>query len=111
MKVSRIVKLDIVDNKFILDAVVDTSRTDYVFTAPGKIDQKASNADSYSGKTATWSVQGGSRTIHLESSTRDAFQFRWWYGAIIACCCLLLVVVVGVVVFFVVRRKPKQPTM
>ena len=73
--------LEFQNGKFIFDVVADMSSSDlgslpisilvdYALTAPGKIDQAASNADSYDGNTAIWGLTMGSSTsMHLESSS------------------------------------------
>jgi hypothetical protein len=128
--------MEITDGKFVFDGVADMSSADtggmplsitinYDLTAPGKIDQKASNADKYDGNTATWELAlGGSKPMHLESSTKgggggggDSVINKKvggvpvWGIVVAVCCCLLLVVIIVVVVFFVMKRKPKQPAM
>jgi hypothetical protein len=128
--------MEISGGKFVFDAVADMSSSDtgsmpfaitinYDLTAPGKIDQKASDADKYDGNTASWALAlGGSKSMHLESSTKGGSSgggdsvvskkvggVPVWAIVVALCCCLLLIVVIVVVVFFVMKKKPKQPGM
>lgn len=115
--------LEIANEKFTFDADADMDDTDigipisitinYDLTAPGKIDKDKSDADKYDGNTATWNlILGGSKSMHLESSTKGGagFEFKTWYLIPLVCCCLLILIVIAVVVFFVMKKRPKQPS-
>jgi len=131
-------KMEISGDQFVFDAVADMSSTDtggmplsitinYDLTAPGKINEDNSNADTYDGNTATWNLTlGGSKSMHLESSTKgggggggislggDSKVLgvpRLLAVVIGLCCCLLVIIVIVVVVFLVMKRKPKQPAI
>jgi hypothetical protein len=129
--------MEISDGTFVFDAVADMSGTDtggmpfsitidYDLTAPGSIDKGKSNADDYSGNTATWNLAlTGSKDMHLESSTKGGggggvslggdgkvLGIPTWVAVIVLlCCCLLVIIIIVVVVYLVMKRKPKQPGM
>jgi hypothetical protein len=129
-------KMEISGGKFVFDANADMTSSDtsgmpfsiniaYDLTAPGSIDKGKSDADSYNGNTASWSLSlGGTRSMHLESSTSGGSSsgvslssggkvagVSIWIIVVVVCCCLLLVVIIVVAVFYFMRRKPKQPGM